>query len=256
MVTVRIDGIETAVPRGTTVLNAAERLGIWIPTLCHHEALTPYGGCRLCVVEATLNNSTRIVSSCVYEAVDGLVVKTTTDRVMKIRKFLVELLLLEAPRAKVIQDLAYELGVSAPGRFEVRNELCIVCGQCVRACREIAGVNAIDFVGRGYERTVATPFLQRSEDCIGCGTCVAVCPTGAIVKTDIAKGEKAVVPDGETIAGPARIMDRWKVGLKMKYCQTCGEPFAPQFQLEHIRRKAKLPDDFFDVCPQCRTPGP
>ncbi len=154
---------------------------------------------------------------------------------------------------EIAGDLALDLGVSAPVRFKVRNELCIVCGQCVRACREIADVSAIDFVGRGYDRTVAPPFLQRSEDCIGCGTCVAVCPTGAIVKTDIVEGEKAVIPDGETIAGPARIIDKWKVGLKMKYCKSCGEPFAPQFQLEHISREAKLPDDFFDVCRQCRT---
>ena len=76
MVKITIDGIETAVPKGTAVLEAARKLGIWIPTLCHHEALTPYGGCRLCVVEVTRNGSTRIVSSCTCEVADGIVVQT------------------------------------------------------------------------------------------------------------------------------------------------------------------------------------
>jgi predicted molibdopterin-dependent oxidoreductase YjgC len=253
MVKIIIDGIETAVPEGTTVLEAAGKLGIWIPTLCHHEALTPYGGCRLCVVEVTRDGSTQIVSSCACKAADGIEVQTETEKVLNIRKFIIELLLSEAPQAKILQDLASDLGVSAPDRFQVRNELCISCGQCIRACQEIVGVGAIDFAGRGYERTAASPFFQRSEDCIGCGTCVAICPTGAIIMHDIAEGETATVPDSGEITGPARIIDNWKVGLAMKHCKKCGEPFAPQFQLDYISRKASLPDDFFDVCRQCRT---
>jgi NADH dehydrogenase/NADH:ubiquinone oxidoreductase subunit G len=252
MVTLHIDNITSSVPEGTSVLEAARRIGIWIPTLCSHEALTPFGGCRLCVVEAGRNGSFQVVASCTYRATNGLEVRTATDRVMKIRRFIVELLLAEAPQAAAVQDLARELGVIAPARFKPRNELCIACGLCIRACREIVGVSAIDFARRGYERVASSPFYERSDACIGCGTCAAVCPTGAISKRDIPAGEKAVLSDGSPIAGPARIIDNWKVSFALKNCAQCGEPFAPQFQLDYITNKAALPADFFEVCRQCR----
>ena len=253
MVTLKIDGIEATVPDGTTVLEAARSLDIRIPTLCYHEALTPFGGCRLCVVEVTRDGDTQIVSSCTYEAAEGIDVKTGTDKVIELRKLVLELLLAEAPEAKVLQDLAFELGLKNPKRFKARNELCIACGQCIRACREIVGVSAIDFAKRGYEKKAASPFFERSQDCIGCGTCFTICPTGAITIKDLAAGEKAVLPDGAEVTGPARIIDNWKVGLEMKQCKQCGEPFAPQFQLQYFTRKVGLPEDFFEVCVQCRT---
>jgi predicted molibdopterin-dependent oxidoreductase YjgC len=200
----------------------------------------------------TLNGASQIVSSCAYTAVDGLDVKTDTEKIHKIRQFLVQLLLSEAPQAQVLQELAQELGVERNERFEVHNELCIACGQCIRACAEIVGVSAINFADRGYNRTAAAPFFQRSEDCIGCGTCVAVCPTGAVAMKDLIEGEKGTVPDGETIKGPARIIENWKVGFEMKNCEKCGEPFAPQTQLDYIRKRADLPKDFFESCVNCR----
>ena len=253
MVKLRIDGKELEVPKGTTVLDAARKLDIHIPTLCFHEAITPYGGCRLCVVEVTRDGATQIASSCAYEAADGLEVKTATDRVLELRKFMVELLLAEAPEAQILQELAQELGVKAPKRFKARNELCIACGQCVRACREIVGVSAIDFANKGYEKKAAAPFFERSDACIGCGTCFSICPTGAITLKDIAEGETAALPDGTQVIGPARIIDNWKVGLAMKKCKQCGEHFAPQFQLEHFTKTVNLSADFYDVCVQCRT---
>jgi len=253
MVTLRINGKEVKVPKGTTVLEAARKLDISIPTLCYHEALTPYGGCRLCVVEVTRDGASSIASSCSYEVAEGLEVKTETDTVLEIRKFVVELLLAEAPEAKVLKDLAQELGIKPSKRFKPRNELCIACGQCIRACKEIVGVSAIDFAKRGYEKIAASPFFERSPDCIGCGTCYNICPTGAITLKDIAEGEKAVLPDGSEITGPARIIDNWKVGLEMKRCKQCGEPFAPQFQLEYFSKKVNLPEDFFEVCVECRV---
>lgn len=252
MLNIIIDGIETAVPEGTSVLQACRNLGIWIPTLCHHDALSSYGGCRLCVVELTRDDVTRIVSSCTYEAAEGIEVQTGSEKVLNIRKFIVRLLLSEAPQAKVLQNLAHDLGVTPSERFQNRNELCIACGLCIRACREIAGVSAIDFAGRGYERTAASPFFQRSEVCIGCGTCADICPTHAIAMRDIAEGETVTLPDGSIINGPARMIDNWKVSLAMKLCKSCEEPFAPQFQLDYVSRKVSLPDDFYDVCPQCR----
>jgi len=252
MITVHIDNITTRVPEGITVLEAARRIGIWIPTLCAHEALTPYGGCRMCVVEAGRDSSFQIVSSCTFKVSQGLEVQTATPRIVAMRKFIVGLLLAEAPQAAAIQELAVLLGVLAPARFKPRNELCIACGLCIRACREIVGASAIDFAGRGYERVAASPFYERSDACIGCGTCAAICPTGAISLRDVPSGHTAVLSDGTPVSGPARIIDNWKVSLDIKICKQCGEPFAPQFQLDCITHKASLPPDFFNVCRQCR----
>lgn len=110
MVTLKIDGREVEVPKGTTILEAARKLDIRIPTLCYHEALTPYGGCRLCVVEVSRDGATQVVSSCSYEVAEGIEVKTGTERVLEIRKFVIELLLAEAPEAKILQELALEMG--------------------------------------------------------------------------------------------------------------------------------------------------
>lgn len=253
MITLKIDGIPVRVPEGTTLLQAAQKIGIWIPTLCHHESLTPTGSCRLCVVEIDRGETSQVVSSCVYKAEEGLEVRTATERLHNIRTCIIELLLAEAPGAKVLQDLARDLGVKPVKRFMPRNELCIACGRCVRACRELVGVSAIDFAGRGYEKLVVSPFYERSEDCIGCGTCAEVCPTGAITLKDIEEGETAVSADGAVISGPARIIENWKVDLKLKICKACGEPFAPENQLAHFTKEAGLPKDFYDVCRHCRT---
>ena len=253
MIRLTIDGQAVEVPEGATLLETAQKCGIWIPTLCHHEALKPYGGCRLCAVELLRDDASQIVSSCSYEAAEGLVVRTAGKKVVEIRKFIISLLLTEAPEAKILQELAAELGVSQAPATQSSTELCISCGRCIRACREIVGVSAIDFAKRGYEKKPASPFFERSESCIGCGTCAAICPTGAIRARDIPEGENAVLADGTGVTGPARIIDNWKVALPMKNCAKCGEYFAPEFQLEYITRRASLPPDYLTVCRQCRT---
>ena len=252
MVSLTIDGIDIKVEKGTTLLEAAKKIAVRIPTLCHHEALTPYGGCRLCIVEVKQGDIKQIVSSCSYEAEEGIIVKTGTEKVLALRRFLVELLLAEAPQAKVLQDLAEELGITVPKRFKPRNELCIACGQCIRACQELVEVSAIDFARRGYERIAASPFFRKSDVCIGCGTCFAICPTGAITMIDVKEGEAGIVPEEGKIQGPARIMENWKAGFEMKRCKECGEAFAPTFQLDYFKKKVNLPEDFYDVCMQCR----
>ncbi len=253
MVTLKIDEIPVQVPEGTTLLEAAQKHGIWIPTLCHHESLTPTGGCRLCVVEIKGAAGSQVVSSCVYMAEEGLEVLTATEKILNIRRCIIELLLGEAPGAKVLQDLARDLDVKPVKRFAPRNELCIACGRCVRACSEIVGVSAIGFAKRGYEKLAVSPFYERAENCIGCGTCAEVCPTGAIRLTDIAEGKSAVTADGMKIQGPARIIENWKVSLKLKTCKECGETFAPENQLAYFSEKAGLPEDYYDVCRHCRT---
>jgi bidirectional [NiFe] hydrogenase diaphorase subunit len=253
MIRLIIDGEAVEVPEGTTLLEAAQKRGIWIPTLCHHEALTPYGGCRLCAVELLRDNASQIVSSCSYKAAEGLEVRTASKKVVEIRKFIISLLLTEAPEAKILQELAAELGIDTASALQPSAELCIACGRCIRACREIVGVSAIDFAKRGYEKKPASPFFERSESCIGCGMCAAICPTGAIRAQDLPEGEDTMLADGTEVKGPARIIDNWKVALPMKHCTKCGEYFAPQFQLEYFTQRASLPTDYLNVCRQCRT---
>lgn len=252
MITVTINGKLLQIPKGKTILEIARKHDIYIPTLCYHESLTPYGGCRLCVVEVIRSSVSSIVSSCTYEVEDGLQINTNSEKVLEVRRLVLQLLLAEAPDAKILQDLAQELGVKPLKRFKPRNELCIACGLCIRACKEIVGVSAIDFAGKGYEKVAASPFFERSPDCIGCGTCYNICPTGAIKLQDIPPGEKLLLPDGTVIIGPARFIDNWKVNLDLRICKQCGEPFAPQFQLEYFTKKVKLPEDFFEVCIHCR----
>ncbi len=178
-VTITIDGNEIEVEPDIYVLEAAERLGIWIPTLCNYRGLTPYGACRLCTVEATKGSRTRLVTSCNYPVSDGLVIRTDTERIRTARRILVELLCARHGKVGVIKQLAENVGVTKP-RFGEGNEPCVLCGLCVRACAEMAKAYAIGFAQRGTERIVTTPYNEPSEACINCGACAKVCPTGAI----------------------------------------------------------------------------
>ncbi len=170
-----INGLEVSVEKGTTLLEAAQFLGFPIPTLCHMEGLTPYGACRLCVVELDEGESSRLVSSCTYPAEEGLVVRTSSARVVRARKMVLELLLASCPQSKTIQDLAAALEVRQQ-RFKQEHEDCIYCGRCIRMCEEQMMAGAIGFQGRGEHRSLGTPFDAKSEVCRLCGGCMYVCP--------------------------------------------------------------------------------
>jgi len=188
MIRVVIDGREIEVERDTTILEAAEKLNIPIPTLCYHKALEPYGACRLCTVEVVHRGRSRLVTACNYPIRDEIEVFTASEKVLKGRRMIVELLLARCPEVPLLQRLAAELGIEKP-RFPLKEDNCILCGLCVRVCQELVGVSAISFVGRGVEREVSTPFYKISEDCIACGACAFVCPTGAIKLEDITDKE-------------------------------------------------------------------
>lgn len=175
MVTVRINGLDLQVEEGWTVLEAARFLGIRIPTLCHNDGLSPYGACRLCLVEIGERPRSKLVSSCTYPVSDGLTVWTHSQRVIKARKMMLELLLALCPTSRTIQDLAAELNVQKV-RFEPRNEDCILCGLCVRMCAEQMDGKAIGFVDRGNQRRITTPFDIKSDVCRLCGGCMYICP--------------------------------------------------------------------------------
>jgi NADH dehydrogenase/NADH:ubiquinone oxidoreductase subunit G len=175
MITLNINGVPAHVETGTTVLEAAQFLGFPIPTLCHMEGLSPYGACRLCVVEIAQAPKSKLVSSCTYPAEDGLVVRTASSRVVRARKMILELLLGSCPQSKTIQDLAAAHEVRQQ-RFRQEHEDCILCGRCVRMCEEQMMAKAIGFRGRGEGRSIGTPFDAKSEVCRLCGGCEYVCP--------------------------------------------------------------------------------
>ena len=178
-ITLKIDGLDVKAIEGTAVLDAAKKLGIRIPTLCHNSALEPFGACRVCSVEITDHRGRKkIVTSCNYPVSEGLVVETKNEKVYRTRQLLLELLLARCPNVKKIQDLAREYGIEKP-KFWVGDpeEDCILCGLCARVCEELVGVSAINFANRGVEREVTAPYHTISDDCVGCGACAIVCPT-------------------------------------------------------------------------------
>ena len=179
MITLQIDGRTVQVEPGATVLDAARSAGVKIATLCQHEGLEPYGACRLCTVEITAGGRTTLQASCCYPAKEALVVRTDTPAVVEGRRLLLQLLLARSPAVPAVRRLAEEWGVyDTP--FSPRNEDCVLCGLCVRACREVTGAEAIDFSGRGTSRKVGTPFGFASDACLACGACTYVCPTGHV----------------------------------------------------------------------------
>ena len=175
MTRLTINGLGVSLDDGTTILEAARFLGFPIPTLCHSEGLTPYGACRLCVVEIGEGTKARLVSSCTYRVEEGLKVRTASERVVTARKMVLELLLATCPQSKTIQDLASAHGVHQQ-RFRQEYEDCILCGLCVRMCEEQMMAKAIGFRGRGERRSIGTPFDVKSEVCRLCGGCMYICP--------------------------------------------------------------------------------
>ena len=170
-----LDGLEVEVENGTTLLEAARFYGLEIPTLCYDEGLSPYGACRLCLVEVGPQGRSRLVTSCTYPAREGLQVRTNSNKVLKARKLLIEMYLATCPSSKVIQDLASKYHVTEV-RFRVKHEDCILCGLCVRMCDEQMQAKAIGFLGRGADRRINTPFEKKSEECRLCGGCMYICP--------------------------------------------------------------------------------
>ena len=180
MLNITINNKEFQVEEGKTILEVALEQGIKIPTLCYHKELTPYGACRLCLVEIVEGARPGLEASCVYKVTDALKVKTDTERVKKARKIVFELLLARCPDAQKIIELAKEYGITGTRIKLEKKENCILCGLCVRVCAEISQRHAQSFSGRGTKRKVETPFNQVSDKCIGCGACVYVCPVEAL----------------------------------------------------------------------------
>ncbi|MDF1553356.1 MAG: 2Fe-2S iron-sulfur cluster-binding protein [Deferrisomatales bacterium] len=175
----QIDGREVTASAGMTVLEAAGRAGIAIPTLCHHEKLEPYGSCRLCTVEVESRGWSKLVAACVYPAEQGLVVRTRTEKIDRIRKLILELYLAHAPDAAGLRALAEEYGADRD-RFEKEASFCIHCGLCVRYCAEVKGANAVGFIDRGTRKEISFIPEIAARECWDCRECFPLCPTEAL----------------------------------------------------------------------------
>lgn len=236
-VTINIDGQEVEATEGERLLDICRRLHIFIPTLCDHDSLKPYGACRLCIVEWDRGDWSKIVTSCNFYIKGGQIFKTNSEKVSCERRMIMEWTLARSSKTPEIIALAKGLDVES-SRFPLKDEGCVLCGMCVRACSEIVGANAISFSERGPMRKVCSPFYDEASDCIGCGTCAFICPTRYI----------EVIEDEDT-----RNFPLWHVSFEMARCKKCGQKIAPKKQIEFIKKRSKdLPDDWFDICQNCR----
>lgn len=234
-----IDGIETEANPEKTILEVARGLGIEIPTMCYNKALPGYGACRLCLVEVNQNGGkSSIQASCTYPALEGLIVKTNTDRVNRNRRIMAELLLARCPDSKEVKRIANELGVTKV-RIEPKNEDCLLCGLCVRMCKQRMGRGAIGFAHRGSKREVQPAFDVQSEVCQTCGACFNICPTEAIKLERITKNvprpllsefecgltERPAIhiPFAQAVPNCAIVDEEYCVHLKNGDCKVCLE---------------------------------
>ena len=175
----KIDGKEVRAKEGMTVLQAARDADIYIPTVCYHEKLKPYGACRICTVEIETHGRTNFVAACVYPVQDNLIVITRSERLSKLRKTLLELMLAYAPESKILQNLSQEYAAQGV-YFKEEPSFCVLCGLCVRYCAEVEKKNAIIFVGRGENREIAFIPQIASKECPNCKRCFSLCPTEAL----------------------------------------------------------------------------
>lgn len=221
-VSLTIDGKQVQVEDGTTILKAAGKAGVRVPTLCYDPDLEPYGGCRLCIVK--VKGMRGMPPACTTQVAEGMEVTTEDEEIFRTRQMVMRLLLADHPedciscRANLdceLQKIARELGVREHGLIPVEREgtvdesspvfvrdmnRCVFCSRCIRTCQEIVGVGAIDFIGRGHGTDIG-PFLGgeiAKSICESCGECVEHCPTGALrfreVPPEVEKEYRTICP--------------------------------------------------------------
>ena len=217
MVTLFINGLEVSVEEGTTLLEASRFYGFPIPTLCHMDGLSPYGACRLCIVEIGEGPKAKLVTSCTYPALEGLHIRTASSRVIKARKMILELLLASCPQSKIIQDLASAYDIRQQ-RFRQEYEECILCGRCIRMCEEQMMAKAIGFRGRGGKRSIGVPFDRYSEVCRLCGACMNVCPACQL-RCTYTEPEKAICGGCANLSPPC--LEKEGFDDRMCYMEPC-----------------------------------
>jgi bidirectional [NiFe] hydrogenase diaphorase subunit len=242
---VTIDGQKVTVRKEQTILDAAFKAGIWIPTLCYHAALETSASCRICMVEIEKKGGKQLVTACNYPVREDLTVLVNSDAAIKARKGVMQLLLARSPESEDLKKMAERMGVFQTPYPKVTESQrsCILCGLCVTVCEQVIGCSAIGFTGRGSERVVGTPFRMAAEDCIACGACAAVCPVGTIqIRIHAEEGEMEISP--------------FKSRVKLQHCGECG---ARMLTLPVNKRMLEDVDINWDefrqrvqLCPDCR----
>ena len=255
-INVEIDGTSCTGPKGSTILDIAKANDIYIPTLCYDPRMEPYGACRLCLVE--VEGARGLLPACYAEATDGMVVKTTTEKLERIRKTLVELLLSDhdmecqgcakSGRCE-LQELANRYGITESPFVGEKHEYvehvenpfvmrdynkCIMCGRCIRICREVQGVGVYDFINRGFKAIPGTPYDKPMQEtpCEFCGQCISTCPTGSlkakpyegdgrVAARDMLRNACAFFKMSEEDMMEALGLQGWKVRTTCAYCG-CG----------------------------------
>ncbi|MDX9745443.1 MAG: 2Fe-2S iron-sulfur cluster-binding protein [Syntrophales bacterium] len=239
MIRIHIDDQTVETKGGGSILTEAGKLHIRIPTLCYHESLSPFGACRLCVVEVKQGRRWDLTTSCNTEIVQGMIVRTDSPEIRRSRKAAAELLYYKYPRTRAIRDIAERLGVRVTQTKEDARE-CILCGLCVRACQEIVGVNALRFEDRGPDHPGEPPRIgYLGDSCICCGACAFICPTGYIRMEPVGADRRMI----------------WERVFEMGACRVCGKKFAPLAQLEYLSRRSDIPLAQVMTCITCREAG-
>ncbi|HOR22659.1 MAG TPA: [Fe-Fe] hydrogenase large subunit C-terminal domain-containing protein, partial [Ruminococcus sp.] len=223
-ITVKVNGCEISVPKGTTVLEAAHIAGIEIPTLCYMKEINEIGACRICVTEVNEGRGFRLVAACVYPCSNNMEILTSSPKVIESRKKTLELILSTHDRKCLscvrsgnceLQKLCKDYGVEDASKYDgTRNEYeiddtaahmyrdnnkCILCRRCVAVCSKTQGIGVIGANERGFKTFIGSAFDMGlgETSCVSCGQCIAVCPVGAIAEKDYTKEVLAAIADPE-----------------------------------------------------------
>lgn len=238
-----VDGIETRVGKGTNLLTAIRKAGVWVPTLCHSPAVSARGACRICMVEVSVGGRSKTVTACNYPVRDDVDVSVNGGKAERLRQGVMELLLARSPESPELQSLAAKMGVDGtpyPTVTESQRN-CILCGLCVRVCEEAVGASAISFTGRGVDRAVSGPFRLAAEDCIACGACAYICPVGTI---QLRYHEDALE------------ISPFKAKVPYRVCSGCGKKIVPEKVAETAKKRfaESIRENLgrLDLCPSCR----
>lgn len=245
MATVTIDGITVEVETGATILDAARKADVWIPTLCHNPSISPPANCRICMVELDRGDWKQMVTACNYPVRRDITVSVASPPAVRARNGVMQLLLARAPGNPQLTAMAMRMGVTGTKYPTVTTAErdCILCGLCTAVCEEVLGYSAIGFAGRGVDRVVCSPFYEPSASCIACGACAVVCPVGTIqVIIHEDQGEVEISP--------------FKSRSKLLTCEQCGQRSVSVPVAEEANKKIDIDWDEFrrraKLCPKCR----
>lgn len=232
-VTITVNGKLVRATDGEYLLKVLRREGVDVPSLCQHDAVEPYGGCRVCMVEITKaewNGWSDMVTSCLYPVVEGLIVQTHSTKVIELRKTIIDLMLARNPQTPLIQQLAADYGINATSFQPVPEPNdCILCGICTRIC-DTMGFHAISTVNRGHGKEVAPPLGQAPDACVGCLACALNCPTNYIKFSD---------------HGTTRTI--WQKEFQMVTDKRTGAPTITREFAEYLVKHRQIPAGYFDL---------